>query len=51
MVGIFSVVYSYVHALKNPSLLSQIPPFFHLKKRKNKTKIKKKSTYFVRRNL
>ena len=34
MVGIFSVVYSYVHAFKNPPLLSQIPLFFHLKKEK-----------------
>ena len=89
MVGIFSVVYSYVHAFKNQPLLSQIHSFFHLKRRKvrlrgryffsyvllctrlqksvpvvtktpvlslkkrekNKTKIKNKSIYFVRRNL
>lgn len=32
MVGIFSIVYSDVHAFKNPPLLSQIHSFFHLKK-------------------
>jgi len=32
-VGIFSVTYSYVRSFKNPPLLSQIHPFFHLKRR------------------
>lgn len=52
MVGIFSVVYSYVHAFKNPPPVVTNTPVLSLKKkRRNKTKIKNKSIYFVRRNL